>query len=101
MAYLVTALLALNIFDVLATWFSVGVHYYAVEANPLMSLAISHGFWTFALVKLGAIGLGCALLLRLYQRAHALAIIGAWICVVVYTGVAGWHVYSYYLWRMS
>lgn len=100
MVRLLSGLWILNAFDVAMTWYGVKVAGYAEEANPFMAWALGHGLAVFALLKCAIVGLGAGAIWHMHQRKPVVAVAAGSLCVAVYAGIAGLHLYGLYLWRM-
>lgn len=87
---LLAACLLWNLIDLVATLFEVECGL-AVEANPVMSVAIGASPVLFALVKLALVSAGVALLW--HYRERAAAVVGALGVFAVYSGVVAYHGY--------
>jgi hypothetical protein len=85
---ILAATLVLNLVDVTLTilWVESG---YAVEANPLMEVAIDYGALPFAVAKLLLVSGGCYLLWRLRKRQ--LAAVGIVIVFLAYYAITIQH----------
>ena len=77
-----------NLIDLIATVFVVEAGL-AVEANPLMNMALGVGALPFALIKLTLVSVGVYFLWR--NRDRHLAAIGAMAIFAVYSFVVGYH----------
>ncbi|MCK6502039.1 DUF5658 family protein [Myxococcota bacterium] len=90
---LILPILALNLADALFTlgWIDAGL---ASEGNPLMATLIALHPSTFAVTKLGLVGLGLALLHR--RRRRRVAQVAAALAFVVYVGILCFHLQAVY-----
>jgi hypothetical protein len=87
-----SAVLALNVFDALATltWVSVGI---AKEANPLMDVLIDHSPSLFLLGKMMLVSIGCLILWK--NRAAKVTLSVSRALVVIYTVLALYHLQGF------
>lgn len=82
------SVLVANLFDATATALYVGAGI-VDEGNPVMAMAIDHGFGWFVLYKVALVGLGAAVLYR--QRHRRIARVAVLPAVVLYAFVVGNH----------
>ena len=91
--YLVSSLILLTLFDLVATiyWISSGL---ATEANPILAHAIEKSYIFFAIVKFVFAFTGIFLLDRFKEKRNKLIFDVSILMVFVYSGVAVWHLFG-------
>lgn len=85
-------ILLLSLTDLILTilWIEIGI---AIEGNPLMAVLIDHGGYPlFAAVKLALVGAGVWVMDRFWHKD--LAEWGAWISMIIYAGICGYHTHA-------
>jgi len=87
-----SAVLALNVFDAVATitWVSVGI---AKEANPLMDMLIDHSPSLFLFGKMMLVTIGCLILWK--NRAAKVTLSVSRALVVIYSILALYHLQGF------
>lgn len=90
---LAVGIIALNVFDALATlaWINVGME----EANPFMAYILEYDTSLFVFIKTVGITAAVALIIYFARRRYAVAVYGLALIFCVYLAVFAMHVYIY------
>ncbi len=93
--YLLSSLILLTLFDLVATiyWISSGL---ATEANPILANAIEKSYIFFAIVKFVFAFTGIYLFDRFKTKRNKLIFDASILMVFVYSCVAIWHLFGFF-----